>query len=142
MMGKLLLYASRGNSAKKVADFLLGNFEDDSRIICVNNSNINARDLDFSLLILICPTYGDEELESDMEQFLINSDWTGHEGKYFAVCELGLYRGYLETAQGAGSIITNFLKSKGLLLRKKVLSVDSIPLEDFSLIKIWGDDFC
>jgi flavodoxin len=139
MKDNLILYASRGNSAKKVAEFLQENLNDNSQIICVNNNVIKAEDFNFSLLILVCPTYGDEELEADMENFLIKSNWNNHRGKYFTVCELGLYRGYLETCQGAGAIISNYLKSKGLLLHSNILSIDSIPLEDFSLIKKWSD---
>jgi flavodoxin len=139
MIDNLILYASKGDSAKKVAEFLQDNLIDNSQIICVNNNVIKAEDFNFSLLILVCPTYGDEELETDMENFLIKSNWNNHRGKYFTVCELGLYRGYLETSQGAGILISNYLKLKGLLLRCNILSIDSMPLEDFSLIKKWSD---
>ena len=138
-MNTLILYSSRGNSAKKVAESISKNSNHKSKIFCLNNNEIKAQSLDFSYLILVCPTYGDEELESDMENFLINSDWNNHSNKLFSVCELGLYRGYTETSQGAGAIISKYLKSKGLLLHKKILSVDSIPLEDFTLIKKWSD---
>lgn len=137
-MDTLILYSSRGNSAKKVADSILENLKQNAQIFCLNNNDIRAQSLNFSSLILVCPTYGDEELETDMEFFLINSDWNNHVNKFFSVCELGLYRGYTETSQGAGAIISNYLKSKGLFLHKKILSVDSIPLEDFSLIRKWS----
>jgi len=138
-MDTIIIYASRGNSAKKVAESILENLSEKAQILCVNNNELKAQLLDFKSLIIVCPTYGDEELESDMESFLVSSDWKTHSGKIFSVCELGLYRGYTETAQGAGAIISNYLKSKGLVPHKNILSVDSIPLEDFSLIKKWSE---
>jgi len=137
-METIILYASRGNSAKKVAECILQNLEYTAQIMCLNNNSITPNSLDFNYFIFVCPTYGDEELETEMEKFLISSDWKIHYGKFFSVCELGLYRGYLETTQGAGVIISKYLQSKGLVMHKNILSVDSIPLEDFTLIKTWS----
>jgi flavodoxin len=137
-MDTVILYASRGNSAKKVAEFILKNLDHEAQIMCVNNKSLVPNPLDFDYFIFVCPTYGDEELEADMERFLISSDWKIHFGRFFSVCELGLYRGYLETNQGAGVIISKYLQSKGLIMHKNILSVDSIPLEDYTLIKTWS----
>jgi flavodoxin len=139
-MNYLIVYASRGNSAKKVAEVIRSDFQVKPEIICLNEKKITAERLKFDYLILICPTYGDEELETEMENFLIDSDWSLHVQKMFSVCELGLYRGYKETAQGAGLIIAKFLKAKGMILNQKIMSVDSIPLEDFSLITKWSKE--
>lgn len=136
-MKRLIIYASRGISAQRVAQAINENFINKFQIICVNNEEIDAQMLEFEHLILVCPTYGDEELETGMERFLINSNWNKHKSKKFSVCELGLYRGYEDVTQGAGRIICEFLKSKGLIMTTKLLSVDSIPLEDFSLINKW-----
>jgi hypothetical protein len=73
-----------------------------------------------------------------MEDFLVQSDWKNHQKKNFTVCELGLYRGYLETEQGAGIVIKQYLLNKKLFFLGNLLSVDSIPLEDFSLIDKWS----
>ena len=139
-MNRLLVFASKGNSARKVAEEIASNFSTQPDIICLNDKLIKAEDLYFDHLILVCPTYGDEELETEMENFLVESEWALHRNKEFSVCELGLYRGYLETAQGAGRIIANFLQSKGMILKHKIMSVDSIPLEDFSLIIKWSKE--
>jgi flavodoxin len=133
-----LIYASRGSSAKRVAESISENIRCECKILCVNNIEIFAQNLIFDYLIVVCPTYGDEELESDMEDFLLKSNWDLHLNKKFSVCELGLYRGYKEINQGAGRIISNFLESKGLCIRGNILSVDSIPLEDFTLIEKWS----
>jgi flavodoxin len=139
-MDYFIVYASRGNSARKVAEAVRTNFLEMPDIICLNEVKITAENLKFDYLILICPTYGDEELETQMEKFLIDSDWSLHSNKLFSVCELGLYRGYKEIAQGAGRIIANFLQSKGMILNQRIMSVDSIPLEDFSLIFKWSKE--
>ena len=65
-MNPLILYSSRGNSAKKVAEEVKYNLAVSSDIICLNNQKVKAEDLNFDFLILVCPTYGDEELETEM----------------------------------------------------------------------------
>jgi flavodoxin len=134
----LIVFSSKGNSARSIALRIHANLGNTAEILCLNDSFILAEELDFKHLILVCPTYGDEEMERTMENFLVHSEWGKHGGKKFAVAELGLYRGYIETEQGAGIIIRNYLSSKNLVFCGAMLSVDSIPLEDFSLIDQWS----
>jgi flavodoxin len=133
----VVIYASRGNSAKLVGESICDNLQSETLLICVNGINIDADELEFDHLFLVCPTYGDEELEIEMELFLTRSNWFRHKMASFSVCEIGLYRGYLETAMGAGKIISDFLSSKGLIRKGNVLSVESMPLNNFSLISKW-----
>ena len=137
-MKAVIIYSSKGNSTKQVALSIKANIRYESTLINLYDCDIKSENIDFDLLVLVCPTYGDEELEIKMEQFLILSDWSKHKSKKIAVCELGLYRGYKETSLGAGKIIFEFLKSKGLKTETKILSIDSLPLEDFLLIEKWS----
>src|SRR5687767_2136399 len=87
----------------------------------------SAVELDsYDLLIFFSPTYGDEELQSDMEAFVLRSrcDLTG---KYFVICELGSYYGYEDFAFGALRILRKHLTEwKGSELCEP-LSLDSFP---------------
>lgn len=136
----VIVFSSKGNSAKTVAMQILKNSNDNVEILNLNENFILAQNFVFDFLILVCPTYGDEELEITMENFLVQSDWSIHENKKFAVCELGLYRGYKETQLGAGIIIINFLNHKNLSLIGNLLSLDSLPLVDFTLINKWSSN--
>lgn len=136
----VIVFSSKGNSTKTVAMQICKNSNDSVEIINLNENFILAQNFDFDFLILVCPTYGDEELEITMENFLVKSDWNGHENKKFAVCELGLYRGYKETQLGAGVIIVNFLNHKKLSLIGNLLSLDSLPFVDFTLLNKWSSN--
>ncbi len=134
----MIVFTSKGNTAEKVANHIKSRTElFSSDVLNLNTHAAPAQELSFSNLLLICPNYGDAELETGMEQFLVSSDWTIHKQKYFAVCELGLYRGYEDVSMGAGGIIKNYLEDAGLNFMGPMLSLDSIPLEDFDLINTW-----
>jgi flavodoxin len=136
-MKVVVIYASRGNSAKVISEYIKDSLQLEALLVCVNGNNIDAAELDFDHLILVCPTYGDEELEIEMELFLTRSNWFRHKNSSFSVCELGLYRGYLETTMGAGKIISDFLISKGLVRKGSLLSVETMPINSFLLINKW-----
>lgn len=133
----IIIFSSKGNSAKNIAYRILDNFGRQANILSLNEDFILAENLEFERIILVCPTYGDEEMERSMEDFLVKSNWEKHKSKIFSVCELGLYRGYLETEQGAGVLIRKYLSNQGLVSFGALLSIDSIPLEDFSLVDKW-----
>lgn len=136
----IIIFSSKGNSAKNAAYRIFENFDEEANILSLNEDFVLAENLDFERIILVCPTYGDEEMERSMEDFLVKSNWEKHQNKIFSVCELGLYRGYMETEQGAGVLIRKYLINQGLVACGILLSVDSIPLEDFSLIDKWSQN--
>lgn len=74
-------------------------------------------------LIIICPTYGDEELPIVMEDYLLSLDCI----KNFAVCELGNYYGYDDYTFGAARIIRGILLNKGWHEFYPSGSVDTLP---------------
>jgi flavodoxin len=132
----MIIYASKGNSAKLVAERIYDNLNSETPIVNLY-SHFRLVDQMINKLIFVSPTYGDEELEEKVEDFLINSNWLKYKKLSFYVCELGLYRGYVEPHFGSGNIIIKYLNAKELEFKPPLLSVDSMPLNDFSLIDQW-----
>ncbi len=136
-MNALVVFASKGLSAKQVAGYIA------EKLICpmihLNTDFILAEKLIFQNLILVSPTYGDAELEMSMENFLVNSKWSIHHGKSFSVCEMGLYRGYQESTMGSGMTISTKLSTEGLNRRGYLLSIDSVPFKNelYSHVDNW-----
>ena len=93
---------------------------------------------EYELLLFFAPTYGDGELQQDMEDFLQRLDQALPD-KHFAVCELGNYYGYDDFAHGAMPIIRDALlelKAKELIAP---VSIDSLPKKDWENLKRWCD---
>jgi flavodoxin len=126
-MFEAVLYFSKGGSSLKVAESF------GLPLVNVND----APDLNkYNALIVVCPTYGDEELPPEMEDFLIKLKITN---KKYAVCELGNRFGHEgEEGFGAAIIIEYFLNK---LNWKKIdrLSLDSVPDIDWSDLKKWTE---
>lgn len=87
-------------------------------------------------LIFITPTYGDEELEDHMEDFVCARDDLAH--KRFAICELGNYYGY-DFAFGAMPILRRHLLASGGREICEPLSLDSFPRLDWPHLDRWVD---
>ena len=136
-MKLIIVYATKGRSGKIVAEKIKENLNLESSIICLNDGEWVAENLMFDWLFLVCPTYGDAELESAMEKFLVGSLWEKFRHKNYSICELGLYRGYEERVMGAGRLIDQYLKEQGMIRQGNVLSLDSLPLDDLWLIEKW-----
>lgn len=134
---RAIIFSSKGNSAKKVAVHIRNEINENSFIVNISDDFRLVETLEFNQLVLISPTYGDEELEETMEKFLIESNWDSHKGKDLFICELGLYRGYEITKQGAGQLIKSYLTQKELIPRGEIMSIDSLPLENYELINTW-----
>lgn len=122
-----VLYFSNGGNSLKVAEFFLLPL-----LNVKNNPNLEF----YNNLIIVCPTYGDEELPFDMEDFLINLKI---KNKNYAVCELGNRFGHEgEEGFGAALIVEHILDK---LNWKKLgrLSLDSVPEIDWECLRKWTD---
>lgn len=86
------------------------------------------------LILIFCPTYGDGEIEEHMEDFLIGLNVRN---KKFVVCELGNYYGYDDYEFGAAKTIIGHLKSLDWQMIYPVLSLDSMPIIDWSAYNAW-----
>ena len=89
----------------------------------------------YRLFLFFAPTYGNEELQPDMERFLINVPLDMSD-KWYAVCELGNYYGF-DTEFGAMKIMRHHLQQwcgKELI---GPLSMDTLPKRDWQAFTIW-----
>ena len=121
-----VIFASKHGHSKKVAETF------------INCYNVNELpDLDADLFIFICPTYGDEELPLEMEDFL---EGLVLKNKEFTVCELGNYYGYDDFEFGASKIIKDYLKNLGWKEFFPSLSLDSLPSIDWEVFYKWKED--
>jgi len=86
----------------------------------------NEQLADFDLFLFFTPTYGDEELQEDMENFIEGFD-LDLRGKQFVICELGNYYGYDTYSFGAMAILRQrLIKLNGREIFSP-LSLDSYP---------------
>lgn len=90
----------------------------------------------YDFYIFLVATYGDQELQDDIEKYLISihQDLTG---KKFAICELGNYYGYDDYSFGSGKIIESHLVSKNAAARVPIASIDTLPKIDWQAIDRW-----
>lgn len=137
----IIFYASKGFSAKNVADkvtFLLN-------IPLVNVINLNdlpdnfdnLENLKFNHILFVCANYGDNEMDEVMENFLIKFNWYNYIGINFSIIQLGIYDGYELSESGSAFIIKNFLTEKKLINKTKLLFLDSYKTIDYFLIEKW-----
>ncbi len=87
----------------------------------------------YDLIIFLIATYGDQELQENIENFLISikHDFTG---KKFAICELGNYYGYDDFTFGSGFIVENYLLEKNGSQLLPLASIDTLPLLDWKAV--------
>jgi flavodoxin len=125
-MKTVLLYASSHGRTRKVA-------AEAAEHLCPRPEVFNVRDLEdlaflhaYDFFLFFCPTYGDEELQEDMETFFLRPD-LDLDGKYYAICELGSYYGYDDFSFGAMRILQQLLQEKNAIELCQPLSLDSFP---------------
>jgi flavodoxin len=125
-MNSVLLYASRHGRTRKVAAEAAEHLSPRPEVFQVRE----LEGLDFlgayELFLFFCPTYGDEELQEDLEYFFLRGD-LNLAGKHYAICELGSYYGYDDFSFGAMRILRKLLREKKALELCQPLSLDSFP---------------
>lgn len=88
-------------------------------------------------LIMLCPTYGDSELEESFELFLTRVEWPRLEGVSYAFCEVGIYTGYEDFGHGIAPIVDKVLGSAGLVQVAPALALDAVPVTEWALVESW-----
>jgi flavodoxin len=131
-MGISLIYDTNHNRTKAVVDRLPFWFKFPYTV-----SHISVADLS-DLVIIFCPTYGDEELPLGMEDFLLELRVSP---KKFVICELGNYYGYDNYQFGALKIIKGHLMGLGWEEFFKPLSLDSLPQVNWEALEKWAKEF-
>lgn len=126
-MFEAVLYYSKGGNSLKVAEFF-----NLPLLNVINNPNLE----NYNNYIIVCPTYGDEELPFEMEDFLINLKV---QNKKYAVCELGNRFGHEgEEGFGAALIIEHVLTELNWLKISRI-SLDSVPDVDWEILRKWTE---
>ncbi len=135
----LVVFSSRGNSAKVVAEKVSECLECPS-VWLREGAGVYEPHPHTGYFIFVCPTYGDGELDLATESFLLSVDWRLFTGRNYSICELGLYRGYQEVALGAGEILDVYLKQQGMVRRGRILSVDSVGWREewLGVVESWA----
>ena len=135
-MKAALLYASEHGKTRKVVAEVLKQLRLAPDVFDVKNISGQEVLTQYDLLLFFCPTYGDEELQVDMENFLqhFELDMTG---KRFAICELGNYYGYNDFSFGAMRIIREHLLELHGEELCEPLSLDSMPKMSLEHLLRW-----
>jgi flavodoxin len=135
-MKAAILYASSHGRTRKVLGEVLQHLAIRPDVFDVKEGLKPPQLADYDLLVFLCPTYGDEELQDDMENFL--DDFTlDLAGKQFAICELGNYYGYDDFSFGAMRIIRRrLIELRGTELCEP-LSLDSFPKTAWGHLLDW-----
>lgn len=136
-MKALLVYGSSRGNTRKVVERLpqMLNFDLDIHevsTIIQPQVLIDASEV----LIFLASTWGDGELQVDMENFLVRHTLL-LSGKPYAICELGNYYGYDDFEFGAAEIIKHCLDKAGGMELIEPFSMDSLPFKDWGTLDRW-----
>ena len=134
-MKAALLYSTEHGKTRKVVAEVVRQLQVAPEVFDVAGGVSMETLASFDLLIFFTPTYGDEELQDDMENFIAGFDLDLTE-KHFVICELGNYYGY-DFAFGAMPIIRRrLLELHGTELCEP-LSLDSLPRLNWGQLARW-----
>ena len=134
-MKAALLYSTEHGRTRKVVAETLKQLKIAPEVFDVAEGVSMEKLASFDLLIFFTPTYGDEELQDDMENFIAGFD-LDLAGKQFVICELGNFYGY-DFAFGAMPIIRRrLLELHGAELCEP-LSLDSLPKLNWGQLSRW-----
>jgi flavodoxin len=133
--GLIIFGSSRGNTrtvVRRVPPML--NFP--VEVVDVKDVGQTGIPTEYDLFLFFASTWGDGELQADMENFLIGQS-LNIPGKLYAICELGNYYGYDDFEFGAMRIIRHFLENGGGIEIIEPFSMDSLPRKDWDGLGRW-----
>lgn len=94
-----LLYGSSHGRTRKAVNESLERLTIKPDVFDVKDLTSTEQFSVYDILMFFCPTYGDEELQPDMEKFITDFS-LDMSGKQFVICELGNYYGYEDFSLG------------------------------------------
>jgi flavodoxin len=133
----MIVFSSKGNTTQKIATALQNYWREPMPLYDLRVAAPDLANTDAGVILLLSPTYGDEELEELFELFLVRTDWTSLSGKYYAFCEIGIYTGYEDFGHGLSCMVDSVLQKAGLKPIVGSLSLDSVPLKSLELLERW-----
>ena len=135
----IILYGSTNGTTKRIVSQISAKIDGNSEILNVKEYSQKKYNFnEYDLLIFVSPTYGDEELQCDMELFFQDFQFD-LSGKKCIICETGNYYGYDNFQFGAGKIMNYHLKKLKADLFFESLSLDTLPRIDWSHLNKWID---
>lgn len=135
-MNTALIYCSPHGRTRKVVQRALEALAVQPDVYDLASAQPHEELRKYDLLIVFCPTYGDEELPEAMENYILDlkADLTGIG---FILCELGNYYGYDDLSFGAKRILRRRFKELGATDVGPHLSLDSMPKVDWNRLNQW-----
>lgn len=134
----MIIFSTVGGTSRKVAQRIAERIGDARCVDAADERVVLPLD-DDRCVVLVCPTYGDGELEDNFEALLLNWDWPTLVGRAYAFCEVGIYTGYEDFGHGLAAMVRRVLTAHGLYERVTPLSVDAVPITDWAMIDAWAD---
>ncbi|HET7537860.1 MAG TPA: flavodoxin family protein [Candidatus Didemnitutus sp.] len=131
-----LLYSSQHGRTRKAVQEALPRLAAQADLFDAKDLPTAAQLLAYQVWLVFTPTYGDEELQLDMENFLrgFSADLAG---RRFAICELGNYGGYDDFSFGALHIVRRRLLELNGVELCVPLSLDSMPRISWEHLHQW-----
>jgi flavodoxin len=137
-MRALVIYGSSLGNTKTVVNRLADQLAFDIDLIEASNILDIKMVLAYELLLFFASTWGDGELQIDMENFFVRHRTDiDFDGKPYAICELGNYYGYDDFEFGALRIMQNQLNLLNGYELIEPFSLDSFPLKDWGNLTRW-----
>lgn len=137
-MKGLVLYGSSTGNTRRVANRLPEHLQFPIDVLDVSTVLDAVLFMQYDLLLFLAPTWGDGELQIDMEAFFVRHQ-IDLQGKPYAICELGNYYGYDDFEFGALRIMQHQLKLWGGREFVEPFSMDSLPRKDWDGFARWCD---
>ncbi|MBK8465876.1 MAG: flavodoxin domain-containing protein [Chloracidobacterium sp.] len=131
-----LLYGSSHGRTRKAVNESLERLTIKPDVFDVKDLTSTEQFSVYDILMFFCPTYGDEELQPDMEKFITDFS-LDMSGKQFVICELGNYYGYEDFSFGAMQIIRRHLLELGGRELCSPLSLDAMPRVEWNQLRRW-----
>jgi flavodoxin len=135
-MKTALLYGSSNGRTRKAINESLQRLALKPDVFDVKDAPSTEQISGYDLLMFFSPTYGDEELQPDMEKFIRDFS-LNLSGKHFVICELGNYYGYDDFSFGAMPILRRHLLGLGGQELCSPLSLDAMPRVEWNQLNRW-----
>lgn len=136
MIKALVVFGSLRGNTKLVANRLVEYATFPADVVNVTDLHDTKTIQSYDLVLFLASTWGDGELQIDMENFFIQHsvDLTG---KYYGICELGNYYGYDDFEFGALRIMENILSRSNGIEIIEPFCMDSLPKKDWLGFERW-----
>ena len=131
-----VLYGSSRGTTRRIVEGLAAHFHFDYEVYDLRDP-LPPGALDrHELLLFFAPTYGDDEAQEDVEDFLrgLDADLRGH---FFALCCPGSSDGYGYFEPGCARILRACLLERGAQEALDAACLDAMPRLDRKLLERW-----